>query len=187
MKLNKITWLALICMLLSATACASPGNTPLAVQHNNTTTATIPATETPAPSPSATNTLRPSDTPTSIPTTQPSQTPLPAYTSEVISLVNQERSLQKLPALTINTTLMTNAEAWSVFMAENDVFRHSEYTIGENIGAGYPTPEEVVAGWMDSPGHRANILSESFTQVGAGYVYSSASTYKHYWTLQFSP
>jgi uncharacterized protein YkwD len=187
MNLNKIIWLALICMLLSVTACANPGNTSLPIQQTSTATTTIPATEIPASSPTATDTPHPTATPTNTPTAHPSETPLPAYASEVIALVNQERDTRSLPALTINTTLMTNAESWSIFMAENDVFHHSEYTVGENVGAGYPTPEEVVAGWMDSPGHRANILSESFTQVGAGYAYSSDSTYKHYWTLQFSP
>lgn len=54
--------------------------------------------------------------------------------------------------------------------------------VGENIAAGYPTPEDVQAGWMDSPGHRANILDDQYTHVGVG-VYDDNGTL--YWTQVF--
>ena len=53
-------------------------------------------------------------------------------------------------------------------------------TAGENIAMGYPTPEAVVDGWMNSEGHRANILNPSFTVIGVGYVEQG-----HYWTQMF--
>ena len=53
-------------------------------------------------------------------------------------------------------------------------------TAGENIARGYKTPKAVVDGWMNSSGHRANILSSSFTQIGVGYEASG-----HYWTQMF--
>ena len=53
-------------------------------------------------------------------------------------------------------------------------------TAGENIAMGYQTPEAVVDGWMNSDGHRANILNASFTQIGVGYVADG-----HYWTQMF--
>ena len=56
-------------------------------------------------------------------------------------------------------------------------------TAGENIAAGYPTPEEAVKGWMNSSGHRANILSSHFTHIGVGYA--KGGPYGHYWTQQF--
>src|SRR5919109_1185606 len=55
--------------------------------------------------------------------------------------------------------------------------------IGENIAAGYPTPEAVVAGWMSSPGHRANILSPNFTEIGIGLA--QGGKYGSYWTQDF--
>ena len=51
---------------------------------------------------------------------------------------------------------------------------------GENIAKGYKTPDAVVKGWMNSPGHRANILSSSFTHIGVGYVENG-----NYWTQMF--
>lgn len=51
---------------------------------------------------------------------------------------------------------------------------------GENIAQGQRSPQEVVQAWMDSPGHRANILNGKFTHIGVGYVKSG-----NYWTQQF--
>ncbi len=59
------------------------------------------------------------------------------------------------------------------------------YTVGENIAAGYATPEETVAQWMESPGHRANILNEDYTELGVGYFYREDSEYRHYWVQLF--
>ena len=53
-------------------------------------------------------------------------------------------------------------------------------TAGENIARGYPTPQAVVNGWMNSSGHRANILNASYTQIGVGYVAQG-----NYWTQMF--
>jgi hypothetical protein len=58
-------------------------------------------------------------------------------------------------------------------------------TYGENIAAGQPTPEDVIDGWMSSSGHRANILDPNFCDIGVGYAYVAASTYRHYWTQDF--
>ena len=59
-------------------------------------------------------------------------------------------------------------------------FGISYTSAGENIAMGQTTPEQVVQAWMDSPGHRANIMNSSFTQIGVGYVASG-----NYWTQQF--
>ncbi|WP_342190492.1 CAP domain-containing protein [Paenibacillus macquariensis] len=57
---------------------------------------------------------------------------------------------------------------------------------GENIAAGQTTPEEVTRVWMNSPGHRANILDPRFTDIGVGYVAGTAtSQYRTYWTQLF--
>jgi len=75
-------------------------------------------------------------------------------------------------------------------MATSNSFEHSSSFPpggGENIAAGYGSPEEVVTAWMDSSGHRANILNPSYSRVGAGYAYCSGTKYGSYWTLQFGP
>jgi uncharacterized protein YkwD len=59
-------------------------------------------------------------------------------------------------------------------------FGLSYRTAGENIAYGYTTPQAVVNGWMNSSGHRANILSASYTQIGVGYVAQG-----NYWTQMF--
>ncbi len=55
-------------------------------------------------------------------------------------------------------------------------------TAGENIAMGQTTPEQVMNGWMNSDGHRKNILSSNFTHIGVGYVESNGQTY---WTQMF--
>ena len=59
-------------------------------------------------------------------------------------------------------------------------FGLSYRTAGENIAMGYATPAAVVAGWMNSAGHRANILNSSYTKIGVGYVADG-----RYWKQQF--
>lgn len=58
---------------------------------------------------------------------------------------------------------------------------------GENVAAGQTTPEDVVSAWMNSPPHRAAILSDDYTYAGVGYYYAENGDqgYKHYWTLEF--
>lgn len=174
------------------------------VTPSQTFTPSPTATFTPTltPSPTATFTLTPSLTATFTATwtntprprpTQPPQPPAPpppsgaGYAAQVIALVNGERTARGLPPLAVSSSLMASSQAWSEYMAANNVFYHSGQNVGENIAAGYATPGDVVAAWMNSEGHRANILNPSYTQLGAGYAYSANSTYKHYWTLQFLP
>ena len=59
-------------------------------------------------------------------------------------------------------------------------FGISYRTAGENIAKGYASPEAVVNAWMNSPGHRANILNSTYTHIGVGYVPSG-----NYWTQMF--
>lgn len=60
------------------------------------------------------------------------------------------------------------------------------YTYGENIAAGNSTAAATVQQWMNSPGHRANILNPNFTHIGVGYAYEPGSTYRHYWVQMFT-
>lgn len=127
-----------------------------------------------------------------------------AYRNEVLRLVNIERKKAGLNELTMtNTNLLKAAQrraneiavrynpphtrldgrSWSTVLAEYNVFWRAT---GENMAAGYQTPAEVVEGWMNSPGHRANILDEDFNQIGIGYAYRYGTNYSHYWIQIFT-
>jgi len=124
------------------------------------------------------------------------------FESEVIDLVNVERAAAGLAPLSYDADLADAARGHSEDMGWQDYFSHTSldgrtagdriedagYTwnaYGENIAAGQPTPEDVIDGWMSSPGHRANILEPNFCDIGVGYAYVAASTYRHYWTQDF--
>jgi hypothetical protein len=124
------------------------------------------------------------------------------FESQVIELVNIERSANDLPPLIYNEELANAARQHSQDMGENNYFSHTSQdgtafnqrivnagydynNCGENIAAGYPTPQDVVNGWMNSPGHRANLLSPDYCDIGVGYAVVAGSEYFHYWTQDF--
>ena len=129
-----------------------------------------------------------------IPTVDSSVT---AYEAEVVRLVNEIRVQNGLKALTADWQLSRVARYKSQDMKDKNYFSHtsptygspfqmmksfgiSYRTAGENIAKGYSTPKAVVDGWMNSSGHRANILNSSFTHIGVGYVSGG-----NYWTQMF--
>ena len=68
----------------------------------------------------------------------------------------------------------------------SSTFYGIEYnTIGENIAAGQTSCEMVMKQWMDSPGHKANILSKKYKYLGIGYIYDKNTRYKHFWVQHF--
>ena len=120
-----------------------------------------------------------------------------SFENEVIRLVNEIRTQNGLKALTANWELSRVARYKSQDMADNRYFSHtsptygspfqmirafglSYRTAGENIAYGQRTPQAVVNAWMNSSGHRANILDASYSQIGVGYVPGG-----HYWTQMF--
>ncbi len=119
------------------------------------------------------------------------------YEKKVVELVNEIRKDYGLSELKLNTKLCAVAKAKAQDMKDNNYFSHtsptygspfdmiksfgiSYRTAGENIAMGYRTPEEVVDGWMNSEGHRANILNGSFKEIGMGHVANG-----NYWTQMF--
>ena len=123
-----------------------------------------------------------------------------SFEQEVVDLVNQERAKAGLKALSSDWELARVARFKSEDMRDNKYFSHNSPTYGtpfqmmksfginymsagENIAAGQATPEAVVKAWMNSSGHKANILSSSFTHIGVGYA--KGGSYGHYWTQQF--
>ena len=119
------------------------------------------------------------------------------YEKEVVRLVNEERAKRGLKELTYNWELSRVARYKSQDMRDNKYFSHTSpvygtpfqmmknfgityRSAGENIARGQATPQAVVNAWMNSSGHRANILNTSFTQIGVGYVADG-----NYWTQMF--
>ncbi len=145
---------------------------------------------------STSNTNTGSNTSTS-PSTNSNTSSVSQFEQKVIELTNAERAKEGLKALQADTKLMQSARLKSDDMAKNNYFDHTSPTYGspfdqmkslgisyksagENIAQGQKTPEEVVQAWMDSPGHRANIMNASYTHIGVGYSASG-----NYWTQQF--
>ena len=119
------------------------------------------------------------------------------YEKEVVRLVNEIRVQRGLKELTYNWELSRVARYKSQDMKDNRYFSHTSpvygtpfqmikafgityRSAGENIARGQTSPQSVVNAWMNSAGHRANILSASFTQIGVGYVAGG-----NYWTQMF--
>lgn len=119
---------------------------------------------------------------------------------EVLRLVNEERMERGLQPLSVYSKLQSVGDIRAKETAE--LFSHSRpdgsscfsalkekdisyNCAGENIAAGYVDSASVVEGWMNSPGHRANILTESYNHIGIGYYYSADSYYGRYWTQMF--
>jgi uncharacterized protein YkwD len=86
----------------------------------------------------------------------------------VVRLTNQERVKRGLPPLKVNTKMMADAKGWSVNQASRQRMYHSRMGYGENVCYGYQTPEAAVSAWMNSRGHRKNILNGNYTQIGVG-------------------
>lgn len=125
---------------------------------------------------------------------------LAGATAAVIDLTNRERARAGLPPLAADPLLTAAAQAHSADMVARAFYSHTapggsqpwdraaaagstRRSIGENIACGQRSPAEVVEGWMNSPGHRANILKPGFTHLGVGFAGGGrAGTY---WTQLF--
>ncbi|WHY78812.1 CAP domain-containing protein [Neobacillus sp. WH10] len=158
----------------------------------------------PAPAPQQTQPTAPAPQPKPAPKpAAPTQNIAPTtgtvsqYVQQVINLTNAQRSKNGLPALKADTQLNGIAQKKSVDMQQKNYFSHTSPTYGspfdmmrdfgvtyksagENIAQGQRTPQEVVNSWMNSEGHRKNILSSNFTHIGVGFE----ETGKH-WTQMF--
>jgi uncharacterized protein YkwD len=166
----------------------------------------------PTASPSRSRSLAPPRPTTSAPPrTRTAPPPVPStaapvpgggVTAAVVTLTNAERAKAGCRPLTVDATLTAVAQAHSQDMATNDYFDHNSQdgmtpfdrmtaagyrfsTAAENIAAGQRTPQDVMTAWMNSPGHRANILNCALTQIGVGYATDSSSDYGVYWTQDF--
>jgi uncharacterized YkwD family protein len=122
------------------------------------------------------------------------------FEKQVIDLTNQERKKNGLDALKMDGELSNVAEMKSEDMKEQNYFSHTSPTYGspfemmenfgvdystaaENIAVGQKTPESVVNAWMNSPGHRKNILNKQVTHIGVGTAKDASQGI--YWTQMF--
>ena len=165
---------------------------------------TAKPTAVPTAVPTAKPTAKPTAVPTAVPTAKPTQQPSATTASEferrVLDLVNEERAKNGLKPLVWSDELANVARKHSQDMATRNFFSHtnpdglspfdriknagiSYRAAGENIAAGQTTPEAVMESWMNSSGHRANILNGNYTQLGVGCV--KGGSYGIYWTQCF--
>lgn len=124
------------------------------------------------------------------------------YRQEVLDLVNAERAKYGLQPLvmgdakltaaaqrraeeiaTVNSHVRPNGTKWYTVLSEYGV---TDAAAGENAAWGSVSPEEVVNAWMNSEGHRANILDPEARAMGVGYYYNSSSTWGHQWIQLFT-
>lgn len=128
------------------------------------------------------------------------QTGLETLEQEALDAINAERAAHGCGALRSDERLQRAAERHSADMAAHNFLSHTGSdgsspwdrihdegyrfnNAAENAAAGYPTGTDVVAGWMGSSGHRANILNCALDDAGIAHAYRSTTTYGHYWTL----
>ncbi|OKK15990.1 hypothetical protein AMK16_24910 [Streptomyces sp. CB00455] len=156
-----------------------------------------PATgDTPQPAPAPAKQAKPVRPPAAPAAPTGSAAPTGAQ-AEVLALVNQERAAVGCPALTVNAKLTKAAQDHSADMAAHGNMSHvgsdgsdpggritragyAWRTYGENVAYGYSTAAKVMEGWMNSPGHKRNILDCSYKEIGIGLAEPG-----HYWTQDF--
>lgn len=179
--------------------------------NGNTTTITSPGCNLPENKPETTPPSEDTNTPESKPeTTPPSEdTNTPenkpeadkelTFAEQVVELVNQERTKAGLSAVTLDQNIASaalvrakeietsfshtrpNGSKFSTALTEQGVtFKGA----GENIAWGQKSPEAVIQAWMNSEGHRANILNKNFTKIGVGYYQNAAG--RNFWTQLFT-
>ena len=117
---------------------------------------------------------------------------------EILRLVNIERKKAGVKPLKLSRELLRPAarrareitKLFSHTRPNGESFDSAFYgidykVVGENIAAGQTSCEMVMQQWMDSPGHRANILNKKYKYLGVGYLYDENTVYKHFWVQHF--
>ena len=175
-------------------SCPNVPSKPESTPNNPSTTPQQKPESTPS-----TQSTTPQQKPESTPEQKPS-TDFSSYQQQVLDLVNAERTKRGISALTLDSNLSSVATKKSQDMVNKNYFDHtsptygspfdmmkqfgiSYRTAGENIAKGQKTPQEVVTAWMNSEGHRKNILNPNFTNLGVGIAKDSKGT--TYWTQMF--
>ncbi len=161
-----------------------------------------PVARVPGPVPTSTPTPTPTPTPAPAPAPTPGPpNPFPASSLaiQVFNLTNDFRAANGVAPLVLNPMLTTSAQSFAELMEQLKFFAHNSpdgttpgqrmeaagftnWTAwGENIAVGYTTAEDVVNGWINSPGHRANLLDSNFKELGVGNTTGGSP----YWVQDF--
>jgi uncharacterized YkwD family protein len=176
----------------------APAPTP---EPTKPTPAPAPTPEPTKPTPAPVPTPEPTKpTPAPAPTPAPTTGEFSAYQQEVLNIVNKERTSRGLSALKLSSEVSKVATIKSQDMIDKGYFDHNSPTYGspfdmmkkfgityraagENIAMGQRTPQDVMTAWMNSDGHRKNILNSSFTEIGIGIAKDKNG--RLYWTQMF--
>ncbi|MGH3863594.1 CAP domain-containing protein [Actinokineospora sp.] len=173
------------------------------LESHPTSTTTTSETATTTTTPVVTTTVEPTTTTTVAPTTTAAPTTttsqIPKAETDVLALVNRQRSAAGCAPVRWNDKLGVSSRKHSADMAARDYFDHTSLdgrspfdrmkaegyarAGGENIAAGQATAEAVMKSWMNSPGHKANILNCEFKDLGIGMA--KGGSYRIYWTQNF--
>lgn len=113
----------------------------------------------------------------------PLGTPMYSVELQIVKDTNTERVRYGLPKLTVDPALLSTAREQATWMAASQVLQHTRRMVGENIAMGQNNSQQAVTDWMNSPGHRANILHTGYRRIGvAAYVSANG---RIYWCQQF--
>lgn len=143
------------------------------------------------------STLTPARGVLAAPSTRPTHEQLNASMSRIVDLVNAQRRNARLAPLTVHSTLMSCAQQYSDVQASTGAINHTGPDgsnpgqrltrcgyrwrhYGENLAAGYANPDELVAAWMASPGHRRNILNPKVREIGLGFAHRDNDPGQYY-------
>ncbi len=181
-----------------ATGPGTPGVTPATLTLTASAPGTASATGTPSPSAPATVTPDPTASAPAAPprtsaaarttsrttVTRTTGSADDAYVARIVVLVNAERTKRGLRPLTVSTCAAGYAKRWSTHMAQTGTFEHQGLgpilnncggrSAGENIAYGNVSADKMMNMWMNSEGHRANILNASYTRIGVGIARTSS-------------
>lgn len=197
-RIDPVAALASVGGATTAPPTAAPTSSVPATNAPATTAPTTRAPATSAPITTAPTTRAPATAPSTTAPSGPTRDTA-VYEAQVVTLTNEQRAANGCGALRVDDRLTAAARAHSTDMVEKGFFSHTSsdgsdfvaratragYTgaSAENIAYGYPTAQEVVTGWMNSAGHRANILNCKSVAVGVGLVVKADGT--AYWTQDF--
>jgi uncharacterized protein YkwD len=104
---------------------------------------------------------------------------------QIVEQTNAQRARYGLPPLAVDRNLIQTARSHAAWMTNNRTLQHTTKPVGENIAMGQRSTDEAVGAWMASPGHRANILNNSYKRIGVAAYRTPDGTI--YWCQQFLP
>lgn len=107
---------------------------------------------------------------------------LSKWEQEIVTRTNLQRARYGLHPLRIDFGLLRSARRHAQWMTRNNSMQHSS-GVAENIAMGQPSPTAVLAAWMNSSGHRANILNPHYTRIGIATYATPQGV--HYYCQQF--